>query len=62
MSGCTRQKSTSALGKDIERLDADRPCRDEHDVPLGGQEGAKQAGEWEVHFSNSLIGVSVLQA
>lgn len=39
MSGCTRQKSTSALGKGIERLDADRPCRDEHDVPLGGRRG-----------------------
>lgn len=52
MSGCTRRKATSVLGKGIEKLDADRPSRDEHDLPWG----AKQAGEWEVHFSNSLIG------
>jgi hypothetical protein len=46
MSGCTRQKATSVPGKNIEKLDADRPCRDEHDLPWG----AKQAGEWEGSF------------
>lgn len=36
MSGCTRRKSTSVLGKGIEGLDADRPPQDEPEVPGGG--------------------------
>lgn len=35
MSGRTRRKATSVLGKNVEKLDADRPARDEHDPTRG---------------------------
>lgn len=35
MSGRTRRKATSVLGKDVEKLDADRPPQDQPDLPGG---------------------------
>lgn len=64
MSGCTRRKLTSALGKGraFERLDADRLCRDETSMICLG---VGQAGPVSGRFilANSLNrGLSVLQA